>query len=806
MNLLPVKEGLKYSIIVVSWNAVDHLARCVQKIFQDTENFELILVDNGSEDGSASYIQELVSRYPNVKAVFNSDNKNFGPANNQGLELAEGEIIICLNSDTLITRQWAERLESCLKHQPNIAIVGPVCNNSAGRQMVGDVVKQNSTGKPLDLDGAAILWGNNNNRYVEAGTLYGWCLMISRDFLEGEDYLFDERFTNAYEDNDLCIRAQRKGWKMFIDFGTFIWHEGQASFRKRIDFFQHYIQNGKINQQLFQDKWKSEKPQKLIAVYRIANCEKYVAQSLAQTSRFADEIICLFARSNDRTKEIALSFPKVQCWEEWSEPEHPFDEQAERNWLLQKAIERGADWVISIDGDEVYEDKFIDMVPALLTNPNPHIVGYWCNWRTIWDHDENGQEMFRADSTFGKFQNYRFHKVLPGMQILPNDNIYNHHCGSAPFIPSESLQWLNVRVKHLGYDTEEQRKWKHAFYKKADPRPVLKDVGTSDYHHLIEKNVNLKPYRANNRLSVMTVCKDEGNLIHAMLMNIEPVADEFVIVDTGSTDHTLQEIERFRRNSVKPVRVFQHKFETDEDGYFLNYSEAKNFGKSKCRFEWILNMDCDECFEVKEVGNIFAFLDEPVDGYLFSVINYLEPPTSPNPKDQVYSISETIRLYRNIDEIFYTGLVHESLEDSITARIRAGKGKLINSPILLHHRGFLKPKDHIRKKVDRYHRINKKQLEVSGGKDPRPLFNMALHHLAEGDRQTALACFNECLRLSPNFWRAKQNIAFMHLEEAKTFLNQAFGEIPTVYAGQTNKSREILELLNKFSFQTYKVC
>lgn len=805
MKLLPIKEGLRFSVIVVSWNAIDHLARCVSKLFQDTQDFELIVVDNGSTDGSASFIRDLMDRHENVKAIFNTDNKNFGPGNNQGLEMAEGETIICLNSDTLVTKEWANRLEACLKHAPNIAIVGPVCNNSAGRQMVGDIVKQNSTGKPLDLDSASILYGNNNNRYSEAGTLYGWCMVFNREYLETQDYLFDDRFTNAYEDNDVCIRAQRAGWKMFIDFGTFIWHEGQASFRKRSDFYKHYIENGKINQELFQNKYRTDKKQKLIAVYRIANCEKYIAESMIQTSRFADEIICLFARSQDRTKDIALQFEKVTAWEEWTAAEHPFDEQAERDWLLQKAIERGADWIISIDGDEVYEDKFIDMVPRLMTNPNPHIVGYWCNWRTIWDHDEEGNELFRADSTFGKFQNYRFFKVLPGMRILPNDNIYNHHCGSAPQIPAESLQWLNVRVKHLGYDTEEQRKWKHAFYKKADPRPVLKDVGTSDYHHLIENNVALKPYRAQNRVSVMVVCRNEANLIHSMLSNVECVADEFVIVDTGSTDNTIAEVERFSRNTIKEVRIFEKKFTTDEDGYFLNYSEAKNYAKSLCRYEWILNMDCDECFQNQEVANIFAFIDEPVDAYLFSVINYLEPPM-PNPQDSVYSISETIRLYRNIDEIFYTGLVHESLEDSITARVRARKGKLLNAPIMIHHRGFLKPKEHIRKKVDRYHRINKRQLEISGGKDPRPLFNMALHYMSEGERQTALACFNECMRLSPHFWRAKQNIAFMHLQEAKTYMAQAFAEMPTVYQGNTNKSREILDVLNKFSFETYKVC
>jgi len=806
MQLKTVKEGLTYSIIVVSWNAVEALALCVASVYKHTKNFELIIVDNGSTDGSVGYIKNLEGLHENIKFIDNGTNLNFGPANNQGLAEAEGEFIICLNSDTIVTPNWADRLQECFKNSDRAGIVGPVTSSSAGRQQVGDVVKNNATGKPLPLDSAAILWGNNNFRnWQEAGTLYGWCLFISREFLAGEEYLFDPIFSNAYEDNDLCLRAQLKGFKLYIDFGTFIWHEGQASFRKQENFLSLYIENGKKNHELFLNKYRTDKPKKLVAVYRIANCEKYLAKSLEQTSKFADEIICLFARSQDRTKEIALSFPKVVAWEEWTEPDHPFDEQAERNWLLQKAIERGADWVISIDGDEVYEDKFVEMVPALLNNPNPHIHGYWCNWRTIWEVSD-GVEKYRADSTFGQFQNYRFFKVLPGMAIKRNRNIYNHHCGSAPSIPAENLQWINVRVKHLGYDTEEQRKWKHEFYRKADPRPVIQDVGTADYHHLIEKNVQLKTYREKNRVSLMTICKNEGDLIYSMLSNVESVVDEIVIVDTGSDDNTLDEIRRFAKSALKPVRIFEQKFEMDADGYMLNYSEAKNWAKKKCRYEWILSMDADEMFDPREIGNIFGFIDEDCPAFIFNVINYLEPFVGTDISKAVYSISETIRLFRNIDEMFYSGLIHESLEDATAAYLRRHTGKIIQSPILLHHRGYLKKKEYIRKKVDRYHVINQKQFEVSGGQDPRPLFNMAMHLMNDEQPEEAIALYEKCLELAPSFWRAKHNIAWHHLEKAKKCLNECVNIMPAIYQNKNTKVREIIDMLNKFEFKIKKIC
>lgn len=800
---IPRREKVKYSIIVVSWNTITELTRCVESVFRWTKDFEMILVDNGSHDGSAGYIKELEERLPNVFAVYNEENMNFGPAQNQGYEMSnpESEFVVCLNSDCCVTEGWLDRMTRIFAGEEKCAMVGPVSNNSNGRQMIAGGMQG------LNVDQAAASITNNElGRYAEAGLIYGWCMVIDRKFLNDEPHLFDDRFSNSYEDNDLCLRARMKGWRIFIDCSTFIFHEGQASFKKNMNtkFMEEYQKNGRKNQELFFEKWRDDKPKKLIAVYRIANCEQYIRRSMEQTSKFADEIICLFARSKDATKNIALSFPKVTAWEEWSEDEHPFDEQAERNWLLQKAIERGADWVISVDGDEYYEDKFIEMVPRLINPNNPQVFGYWCNWRTVWARRADGMELFRSDGIFGGFQNYRFHRVIPGMEIKPNDNIYNHHCGSAPYIPQENLRWLNVRVRHLGYDTEEQRIRKYEFYRKADPRPLAKDVGNADYHHLIDRNVGLKLYRPMNRLALMSVVKNEGDTIFDMLSCVEAVIDEFVIVDTGSTDNTIEEIERFSKFTGKKIKVYEKKFESMVDGALMNYSEAKNFGKSMCTSEWILNMDGDELFNLSEATNLFAYLEEDCDGFLFRVINYLEPPRGPRPEDNVFSFSETIRLYRNIDELFYSGLIHESLEDAAGIRFKNGRGQLLEAKVMIHHRGYLRPKDRIREKINRYHAINELQFEASGKEDPRPLFNMALHYMNDGNPEKAVEMYQSAIKKYPQFWRAHQNLGYHYASLAKRHMAAAVGEMPG-HMKQNNKATELHEFFNKFNFDQVKI-
>jgi glycosyltransferase involved in cell wall biosynthesis len=333
---------------------------------------------------------------------------------------------------------------------------------------------------------------------------------------------------------------------------------------------------------------------------------------------------------------------------------------------------------------------------------------------------------------------------------------------------------------------------------------LAKDVGNADYHHLIDKNAVLKPYREKNRLSVMMVIKDEEATIFDAMMCVEPVADEYVVVDTGSTDKTIEEVERFIYVSGKDVRIIKKTFDSMEDGCLMNYSEAMNWAKAQCRYEWILRVDGDEFFIWSEVTNIFGFIEDGCDGYLFNVVNYLEPPRSTRPEDNKFSMSETIRLYRNIDELFYTGLLHESLEDATGIRFKNGKGRLMMSPISIHHKGYLKSKDRLRKKIERYHIINERQFEVSSGTDPRPIFNMALHMFNEDKTAEGVALYEQALKLSPTFWRADQNLGFYYAHLAKRHLSKASDQMPQ-YMFKGSKTEEILGTLKKFEFEQVKV-
>ena len=107
-------QGLypRVSVIVVTYNGLDMTRACVESLLRKTAygDWELIVVDNRSLDGTVEYLQGLTEQYPFVRIVLNDSNRGFAAANNQGARLATGDIVVLLNNDTVVTQGWLGRL------------------------------------------------------------------------------------------------------------------------------------------------------------------------------------------------------------------------------------------------------------------------------------------------------------------------------------------------------------------------------------------------------------------------------------------------------------------------------------------------------------------------------------------------------------------------------------------------------------------------------------------------------------------------------------------------------------------------
>ncbi|MBP2002125.1 GT2 family glycosyltransferase [Paenibacillus shirakamiensis] len=233
------------SIIIPTFNGLHLLTSCVASIRKHTFTpIEIIIVDNGSTDGTAEYcVHEgliLVSLPTNI---------GFPSACNRGLKLASGDQIMLLNNDCLASPRWLSNLLTALYSAPEIGMVGPVTNYASGKQQVPISYRSSA-----EFEQFASLYNQPDaSKWMETRRIVGLCLLMKRSTRIAIG-LLDERFSPGhFEDDDYCYRAALQGYKMLICGDTFIHHEGSASFKAgHPEGWSDIVNQGR---QRFIDKW-----------------------------------------------------------------------------------------------------------------------------------------------------------------------------------------------------------------------------------------------------------------------------------------------------------------------------------------------------------------------------------------------------------------------------------------------------------------------------------------------------------------------------------------------------------------------
>jgi GT2 family glycosyltransferase/2-polyprenyl-3-methyl-5-hydroxy-6-metoxy-1,4-benzoquinol methylase len=248
------------SIIIVTHNQCACTKECVDSIrLRTDEPYELIFVDNGSSDRTVEYLRSVslsvagTLRVPSARLIENTDNRGFPAAVNQALKISRGEYVVLLNNDTVVTTGWLRRMQEVLDSDPRIGLVGPCSNYVSGPQCVS-VAYQDM----VSLDGFAWDWGKRHCGVIEeTDRLVGFCLAIKRAVID-QIGLLDEQFgVGCFEDDDLCLRALRAGWRTVIARAAFVHHYGNRTFQgSGIDLGA--VLN--VNRQKFLDKWVTSPP------------------------------------------------------------------------------------------------------------------------------------------------------------------------------------------------------------------------------------------------------------------------------------------------------------------------------------------------------------------------------------------------------------------------------------------------------------------------------------------------------------------------------------------------------------------
>jgi N-acetylglucosaminyl-diphospho-decaprenol L-rhamnosyltransferase len=243
------------TIIIVSWNVCDLLRRCLQSITPDGSRWEIVVVDNGSTDGSTEMVR---AEFPHVHLVTNSENRGFTAANNQGLALGQGRYLLLLNPDTEVVGDALAVMAHYMDEHPEAGVVGPQLRYPDGSLQSSRRRFPTFATALVESTVVQEWWRDNrilrryyladsaDNAVQQVDWIVGACLLVRRQVYEQIGGL-DEGFFMYSEELDWCRRIKGAGWEIvYLPAAVVIHHEGKSS--EQVVPARHiYFQSSKVH-------------------------------------------------------------------------------------------------------------------------------------------------------------------------------------------------------------------------------------------------------------------------------------------------------------------------------------------------------------------------------------------------------------------------------------------------------------------------------------------------------------------------------------------------------------------------------
>ena len=637
------------SIILLAHNQIADTRLCLASIEEHTAlAHELILVDNGSTDGTSEFFRQYASERSHVRVILNRENLGFAAGNNQGLAIARGENLLLLNNDTVVTEGWLERMLDVFQRHPNAGLAGPVSNSVSGPQRI-----QAGYSRLEDLPRFAAEWSAAHaGESTEAARLVGFCLLLRRAVLERIGGLDPQYGSGNFEDDDWCIRAGLAGFAMRIAWDCFVHHTGGQTFKgAKIDYRASMLRNW----ELFKAKWAMPKDAPLEKGYRFPDAlPSGVSLSIALPELPGTHAPSLEGR----------------CWTDLSAA-------APRTAARAKRANK----------------------PVSIQLPPCALIG-----RLTGAREQFRQKKFQA----------AWEATLAAIQ-------------ARPFHP-EGWLLLGEIAQAVGDGASAILCGKQARLLAPDWKPAKKFLNGS-LHGVIKPAWLVLPpaisavlTQATPRLSICLIVKNEEKFLGQCLASACVLASQIVVVDTGSTDRTVE--------IAKEHGAEVHHFPWNDD-----FAAARNAALERATGDWVLALDADEELMPDQAQTLVQEMQTA------GVMAFRLPIIDKGREEE--GCSYVPRLFRNAPGLFFLGRVHEQAFSSIEVRCQEwGLRHVLGKSALLHH-GYVKEVMQSRDKIARNLRLLKLALEELPG-EPNLLMSLGLELVRSGEREAGL----------PHYWEA----------------------------------------------------
>lgn len=233
--LTPHQEAV--DIVVCVHNALEDVERCLASILRHTTHpYALLLVDDGSDPPTRDFLADFAAQQTHTTLLRSDTATGYTCAANRGLRHSKAPFVVLLNSDTIVTPGWLDRLVACAAAEPSTGIVGPLSNTASYQSIpaisAGSDWAENPLPEGWGIDSwAAEIAARAVRCYPAMPLLNGFCLLIRRAVIDAIGCFDEDAFGAGYgEENDYCLRARAAGWGLALADDAYIYHAQSRSY------------------------------------------------------------------------------------------------------------------------------------------------------------------------------------------------------------------------------------------------------------------------------------------------------------------------------------------------------------------------------------------------------------------------------------------------------------------------------------------------------------------------------------------------------------------------------------------------
>lgn len=320
------------AIVIVNYNTCEYLRSCLRTVVRERPD-EVIVVDNGSSDGSVEMVR---ADFPQVTVLSDGHNRGYGAAANYAVARCAAETILLLNSDTQLTAGAVEELATYLDKHSQVGIVGPRLVGSDGAlqqscypfpKPLYTLLEETRVGRiiryiPILRDSYLYTWSHERVRSVP--WLQGSALAIRRRPFEALGG-FDESFFMYFEEVDLCYRLRKAGWQIDFNPAATVVHAGGGSTNKyRVPMMVQLFKSTKQFYEQHYPAWRTLQFRLVIMALMLAKVARdrffsyfvdaAVQRHLAEDTRMWTQILRLMLSPAESRHRPTVGLEKGYLW------------------------------------------------------------------------------------------------------------------------------------------------------------------------------------------------------------------------------------------------------------------------------------------------------------------------------------------------------------------------------------------------------------------------------------------------------------------------------------------------------------